>query len=193
MKKKARGMFALVEGDCEWVIFSGRNYKVLSFLSSDVQDLIFAQRNKEYSKGIFNEYQLFPGLLTTSVATAVGKWWLSFLQLLPAQKFCLVLHQIIVSFFIFFACRELLVSLLRKSLDGFIGAHPNHSEKALESTQLYTKSGLSALFCPLLLDHQFILKTHTQPKTTQPEKLTHQQPRMQSHQKLTLPPRCALV
>ena len=56
------------------------------------------------------------------------------------QKFCLVLHQINVSF-IFFACRELLVSHLRKSLDGFIGAHPNHSEKALESTQLYTKSG----------------------------------------------------
>ena len=45
MKKKARGMFALVEGDCEWVIFSGRNYKVLSFLSSDVQDLILVQRN----------------------------------------------------------------------------------------------------------------------------------------------------
>ena len=63
------------------------------------------------------------------------------------QKFCLVLHQINVSF-IFFACRELLVSHLRKSLDGFIGAHPNHSEKALESTQLYTKSGLSALFSP---------------------------------------------
>ena len=40
MKKKARGMFALVEGDCEWVIFSGRNYKVLLFLSSDVLDLI---------------------------------------------------------------------------------------------------------------------------------------------------------
>ena len=79
-------------------------------------------------------------------------------------------------FFFFFACRELLVSLLRKSLDGFIGAHPNHSEKALESTQLYTKSGLSALFSPLLLDHQFILKTHTQPKTTLPEKLTNQQP-----------------
>ena len=32
MKKKARGMFALVEGDCEWVIFSGRNYKVLFFV-----------------------------------------------------------------------------------------------------------------------------------------------------------------
>jgi len=71
-------------------------------------------------------------------------------------------------FFIFFACRELLVSLLRKSLDGFIGAHPNHSEKALGSTQLYTKSGLSALFSPLLLDHQFILKTPTQPGTTLP-------------------------
>ena len=45
MKKKARGMFALVEGDCEWVIFSGRNYKVLLFLSSDVQDLILVERN----------------------------------------------------------------------------------------------------------------------------------------------------
>ena len=108
------------------------------------------------------------------------------------QKFCLVLHQINVSF-IFFACRELLVSHLRKSLDGFIGAHPNHSEKAFESTQLYTKSGLSALFSPLLLDHQFILKTHTQPRTTLP----HQKPRMKNDQKidqkLILPPRCALV
>ena len=45
MKKKARGMFALVEGDCEWVIFSGRNYKVLLFLASDVQDLILVERN----------------------------------------------------------------------------------------------------------------------------------------------------
>ena len=44
MKKKARGMFALVEGDCEWVIFSGRNYKVLLFLSSDVQDLILVAK-----------------------------------------------------------------------------------------------------------------------------------------------------
>ena len=92
-------------------------------------------------------------------------------------------------FFIFFACREPLVSLLRKSLDGFIGAHPNHSEKALESTQLYTKSGLSVLFSPLLLGNQFILKTHTQPRTTLP----HQQPQVQNDQKLTLPPRCALV
>ena len=32
----------------------------------------------EFSKGIFNEYQLFSGLLTTSVATAVGKWRLLF-------------------------------------------------------------------------------------------------------------------
>ena len=41
----------------------------------------------EFSKGIFNEYQLFSGLLTTSVATAVGKWRLSFLfspEVLPS-------------------------------------------------------------------------------------------------------------
>ena len=52
MKKKARRMFALVEGDCEWVIFSGRNYKVLLFLSSDVQDLILVQRNNRVQQRI---------------------------------------------------------------------------------------------------------------------------------------------
>jgi len=39
MKKKARGMFALVEGDCEWVIFSGRNYKGSSQHLSQLQSV----------------------------------------------------------------------------------------------------------------------------------------------------------
>ena len=52
MKKKARGMFALVEGDCEWVIFSGRNYKVLLFCHRMCKGTI------ECSKGSYNEYQL---------------------------------------------------------------------------------------------------------------------------------------
>ena len=28
MKMKTRGLFALVEGECDWVVFTGRNYKV---------------------------------------------------------------------------------------------------------------------------------------------------------------------
>ena len=28
MKKKTRNQMALVQGDCQWLIFTGRNYKV---------------------------------------------------------------------------------------------------------------------------------------------------------------------
>ena len=37
MKMKTRGLFALVEGECDWVVFTGRNYKVWHFLLLSLQ------------------------------------------------------------------------------------------------------------------------------------------------------------
>jgi len=37
MKMKTRGLFALVEGECDWVVFTGRNYKGSSQHLSQLQ------------------------------------------------------------------------------------------------------------------------------------------------------------
>ena len=104
------------------------------------------------------------------------------------QKFCLVLHQIIVLFY--FLCLQRASCVAFAQITWWLyWCSSKPLRKSTWGTQLYTKSSLSALFSPLLIDHRFILKTHSQPRTTLP----HQQPRMQNDQKLTLPPRCALV
>ena len=38
--KKTKGLFALVEGECDWVVFTGRNYKVSLFIKSGLQQRI---------------------------------------------------------------------------------------------------------------------------------------------------------
>ena len=54
MKMKTRGLFALVEGECDWVVFTGRNYKVFLFIKNLEQDaLLKVGGDDNHSKKFF--------------------------------------------------------------------------------------------------------------------------------------------